>query len=241
MKNGAILHGTAPEPFRPDGEAGATYMLATPTVEQAIRWRGAVHQMVMRLHGIDLRGNVAIGDKLVTLRAAARALLAEDEPKREAVLGVIEEIRERLQAVIARIEARESAEWADDAIEELTRAAEWPELLLDFAGTAMREHARYRELLAVEAALPSYWGLAGARLLVMDWEGLDMPCRRGPAGLDDASLNAIPERDLIRIGTRLQQMTELSRSQKKASPSPSGGASAGTPSSSGRKRAQASP
>lgn len=212
-----MLRGREPILVTPEDGSGVTYTLRAPTVVDLPRYRAEITKLGGR--------QATIGQQLTALEAAADALLAGDTAGREAVGVLVQRQRELLDDYLAEIKAiGEGWSWGDEAAQRLLEVIRWPEPLEAFARMAM-SHGPYAELVADNTTYHLVRGIAAARIALSAVEGAELPVTRRAGLVVDEVLDRIPERHLIAIGDAYEAACTLSRDQKKALPSPSGGES----------------
>lgn len=136
---------------------------------------------------------------------------------RAAVLEILPEGDDQIPELLATIE---------NAINDLD-ASESPEtddLPSDVVSLAEILERHYQPLADMSADNASYWHISGieaARMFVSEWDGIDFDLRRGLRGLDQKSLEAIPDQDFASIGIFAHSIMAPSMREKKGLESPS--------------------
>lgn len=217
---------TPPDQFgRPQAERIA-YAFKVPSVTDQARFNHAVRKAGGR--------NWGLSQLLTAMADGVRHLLPdEDDAERVAILAELKQMREdilaRSQEVGAATEAGADEEEQGRALLALAAALENPRV--DEIRTILEPvYPRLREMMADNEVYAQIRGTEAARMFLVDWTGHPDRPRRGVAGVADDSLRRIPLMHRIQIGAFVETLFGPTEQEEKNFSSPSGGGSAGTPS-----------
>ena len=223
-----------------DDRPRVTYRFRVPTPLDHARWRQKLRAEGARFH--------PPGAMRELLRATLKRLLADDAATLARHLGLLDRFDETeaafgeaQRAHKDAIEAHEAPEQGGDEATELPalpdaylKAVEAYQAAMADVGELERlvadADASYRERLADNDVFFEYAGIIGAGMFLVGWEGLKAPFARGPTGVADSVLKAIPNDHWSLIGMQVLGLFGPSEAERKNSPSPSPGRS-GAPTS----------
>ena len=141
-----------------------------------------------------------------------RAGMAESE-HREAILLALGAQLDRWNA-LAQAHDEDDRETRDAMLREILDAGRE---LIEVEAVMRRHWPPYAAILGDNAAYPEIEALACARLFVVGWDGLGVPCPRVLPGqpLPDDAVMAIPPADLRAISAQVQALLAPSEAQRK--------------------------
>lgn len=214
---------------RPDGEEGPVYRLRTPLLYDRVKLEQAITRHGGRKHGRvgllrALRRDVAGDPFLIECEPEERVRLnAQIDAALAAWQGFGKRVRDGEFRAGEGDDAKAVAQSLVEAFSEVDQQ-ESPlagvEALVRGAGghyaAACAEETVYQEIAAIESA----------RLFLVGWEGLEATFRRGPQGVPDDVLMAIPPAHLAFIGAEAEKLLKPDEATVKNSAGPSSGASA---------------
>ncbi len=185
---------TEPLDWSPPDRPDVSYRLRTPAVYDRARLARAC-----LARGARFWSDAEMRQALI---AGISAILAGDDQAEERALRLGEV--ERWQTLQAAGEAIDIELAATVAEIEAVVARHWP----PYAGR-IADRSFWIEIMAIEAA----------RLLTVNWHGLDQPCATDMRGLTDAALEAIPVSDLKGLALQALALLGPDSREKKASDS----------------------